>query len=135
LAIILGHKTQIEVDEAMVRMDYNIIEVLLCYEFTTFLSNEIRNNLFNINKGYFRHSSYMWWLIFHQNMQILVDGGLSVLLATISIALSLIDMRVLVLMKVHGSYYDFMKKCFAPFIKILTWRNAHRLHQTIWEEI
>jgi len=57
--VIHGHVTQIEADEAMVRMAHNIVEGLLCHDFTAFLSNEIINNIFNINKGDFRNYSYL----------------------------------------------------------------------------
>jgi len=50
LVFILGKKTQIETDEAMMRMAYNIIKAHLCYEFLAFISNEIRSNLFKIEK-------------------------------------------------------------------------------------
>jgi len=70
---------QIEVDEAMVRMAYNIFEGLVCYDFATFFTNEIRNNLFSIDKGYFRHSSYLWSLIIHQNLQFFIDLGLDLI--------------------------------------------------------
>jgi len=123
---------QIEADESMIRMDYNIDEGLVSYDFLAFLLNEIRNNLFNIDKGDFRHSSYLWWLIIHENLQFLVDGGLSIVPTTASIAPTSIDMRVLVLTKTHGSYYEFMEKCFALVMKILMGRNVHRLYQTIW---
>ena len=104
---------QIEADEAMVIMAYNIVEGLVCYEFASFLSNKIRKNLFNINKGDFKNSSYMWCLIIHQNLQSLVDGGLSIVPTTSYITPTTIDMRVLVLIKVHGSYYEFMEKLFS----------------------
>lgn len=63
--MILGQVTQIEANEATIRMDFNINEGLVCYEFVAFLSNEIRKKLFNIGKGDFRHSSYLSWLIVH----------------------------------------------------------------------
>ena len=42
LAIILGKKIQIEVDEAMMRIAFNIIEAHICYNFPTFIPNEMR---------------------------------------------------------------------------------------------
>lgn len=80
LDIILGRVTQIEVDEAIVRMAQNIVEGYVCYDFFSFLLNEIRKKLLSIDKADFKHTSYLWWLIFHQNLQILVDRGLSTLL-------------------------------------------------------
>lgn len=51
LVIILGCMTQIEADEAMVRMaSYNILEGLVCYNFVGLLSNYIIKNLFNIER-------------------------------------------------------------------------------------
>lgn len=85
--MILRCVIQIEVDEPMVKMAHNIIEGLVCYEFASFLSNEIRKNLFNINKGDFIHSSCLWWLIVHQNLQFLFDGGLSIVPVSASMAL------------------------------------------------
>jgi len=54
-------------------MEYNIIEEHACYDFPTFISNEVRKNLFNIEKSNFQHLSYLWWLIIHQNMEALVE--------------------------------------------------------------
>lgn len=65
LVVILVKKIQIEANETMMRMAYNIIESHICYDFPTFISNEVRKNLFKIEKSYFQHSSYLWWLIFH----------------------------------------------------------------------
>lgn len=135
LAMILGHVTQIEGDEAMVRMTYNMVEGLVCQEFATFLSNEIIKNLFNIKKGDFRHSSHLWWLIVHKNLQSMVEGGLSIVPITSSIASTTIDMRVPMLTKVHGSYYEFMEKCFSLVMKILIGRATHRLHESVREEL
>jgi len=59
-------------------MAHNSIEGFVCYDFASFFSNKIKRNLFNIDKGDFRHSSYLWWLIVHQNLQVLVDGGLPI---------------------------------------------------------
>jgi len=53
LVVILGKKTQIEVDEAMMRMAYNIIEAHIYLDFPTFISNEVRKNIFKIEKSYF----------------------------------------------------------------------------------
>lgn len=60
LVVILDWVTQIESYEAMVRMAFNIIECLGFYKFVTYLSNEISKNIFNIDKGDFRNSSYLW---------------------------------------------------------------------------
>lgn len=44
LVVILGWVTQIEEDEAMVTMAYNIVEVYIFYEFIYLISNEVRKN-------------------------------------------------------------------------------------------
>lgn len=36
---------KIEVDKAMLRMAYNIIDAHVCYDFTTFLVDEIKINM------------------------------------------------------------------------------------------
>lgn len=51
LPIILGLKTKIKVDEAIVTMTYNIIEAHICYEFIIFFSKEIKKNLINTKQG------------------------------------------------------------------------------------
>lgn len=59
LDVILGQKTQIEADEAMIKMTYNIIKAHTCYDFPTFLANEIKENMEKVNKANFQHSSYL----------------------------------------------------------------------------
>jgi len=78
LVMILGKKIQIEVDEAMVLIAYNIIEAHICYDFPTFICNEIKRCLFKITKSNFRHSSYLWWLFTHQNLVKLIEGELPI---------------------------------------------------------
>lgn len=63
LIVVLRLKTKIEVDEAILRMTYNIVETLICYEFAIFLSKGIKMNLVNALQGDFQHSSYLWWLV------------------------------------------------------------------------
>jgi len=58
----------IKMDEAMVRMTYNITKAHVCYDFLTFITNEIKRCLFKIEKLDFRHSSYIWWLFAHQKI-------------------------------------------------------------------
>jgi len=76
LAIIFGKQTQIEANESMIRMAYNIIEAHICLIVHQNILNEERKNIFKIEKLDFWHSSYLWWLIVHQNMEVLVEGGL-----------------------------------------------------------
>lgn len=59
LAIFLGLKTKIEVDEVVVRMAYNIIEAHICYDFALFFGEEIKKTLLNVEQGDFWHSSYL----------------------------------------------------------------------------
>lgn len=102
LVVILGKKTQIETNEAMMRMSYNIIEAHTYYDFSTFISNEVRKNLLNIKKSNFYNSSYLCWLIVHQNLEDLAKGGLQVELETLSTTPKPIDFKVLVLKEFHG---------------------------------
>lgn len=114
--MILRKKTQIEADKAMMRMAYNIIKDHVCYDFPTFISNEVRKNLFKMEKSTFWHSSYLWWLIVHQKLEVLVEVGLQVEPATLTIGPMPIDLRVPLLNKLHGSYYEFMEKFYASMV-------------------
>lgn len=100
----------------MMRMAYNIIEAHICYDFPTFISNEVRKNLFKIEKIDFQHSFYLWWLIVHQNLEALVEGGLQFEPMNLTTMPTQIDLRILVLTKPHGSYYKFMEKFYAPMM-------------------
>ena len=119
----------------MMRMAYNIIEGHACYNFPTFISNEVRKNLFNIEKFNFRYLSYLWWFIIHQNLEFMVEEELQIMQTTSSTVPTPIDLRVLVLTKMHGSYYEFMEKYFALSLRILTSRITHKLHQSIMDEL
>jgi len=114
--VILGKKTQIEVDEAMVHMAYNIIGAHVCYEFLDFISNDIKRYLFKIEKLDFIHSSYLWWLLAHQNLDKLVEVGLPIESMNPSTRLVSIDLRVPVLSKLHGLYDKFMEKFYAIIV-------------------
>jgi len=116
LIVILGKKTQIEVDEAMVCMDYNITEIHVCYDFPTFISNEIKRCLFKIEKLNFRHSSYLWWLFTHQNLDKLVEVGLLIQLMNPNATPIPIDLMVPILSKFHGLYYEFMDKFYVTIV-------------------
>ena len=116
-------------------MAYNIIQAHFYYDFPTFILNEVSKNLVNIEKSRFQHSSYLWWLIVHQNFEALVEVGLQIEQDILSIASTPIDLKVPMLTKTHGSYYEFMKKFFSPVMQILTGRVTHRLHRSIMEEL
>lgn len=48
LAIVLGLKNEIEVDEIIVRIAYNIIEAHIYYDFASFVIEEIKKTLVNV---------------------------------------------------------------------------------------
>lgn len=135
LIVILGKKTQIEAYEAMMRMAFNIIEAHIFYDFPTFISNEARKNLFKIEKIDFWHSSYFWWLIVHQNVEALVEGGIQVEPTILTTTPMPIDLIFPILTKLHGSYYEFMEKFYALVVQILTGKAPHRLHQSTMQEL
>lgn len=58
LDITLGLKIKIEMDEAIVRMTYNIIEAHIYFDFVTLLIEDIKINLVRIEQGDFQNSSY-----------------------------------------------------------------------------
>lgn len=117
------------------RMDYKIIEVHIYYDFSTFISNEIRKNMFNIEKFDFCYSSYLWCLIVHQNLEALVEARLQFKSMTLTIVPMPIDLRVSLLTKVHGQYYEFMEKFFSLIMQILMGKVTHRLHRSIMQEL
>jgi len=135
LVVILGKKTQIDADEAMVHMAYNIIKAHICYEFLTFISNEIKRCIFKIKKSNFRNSSYLWWLLAHQNLDKLMEVGLPIQLANPSTRSIPIDLRVLFLSKLHGSYYEFIDKLYAIIMHILIGRLPSRPHKSTFQEL
>lgn len=53
LAVILGQKIEIEANEIMVWIAFNILEAHNCYDFPTFLANEIKVNLSKMEKDNF----------------------------------------------------------------------------------
>lgn len=59
LSVILGLKIEIEIDEVVIRMAYNIIKAYICYDFIIFLFEEMKKNLENIEQGDFRYSYYL----------------------------------------------------------------------------
>lgn len=135
LPVILRKKTQIEADEAMMRMNYNIIKEHVCYDFSIFISNEMRRNIFKIEKSDFWHSSYLWWMLVHQNLEKFMEVGLQVELATLTIGPTSIDLRVPILTKLHKLYYDFMYKFYASMVEILIGKPPNRLRQTTIREL
>lgn len=53
LAVILGFKIEIKVEEGMVIMVYSIIQDYVCYNFVAYVLDKIKTNLANINNGDF----------------------------------------------------------------------------------
>lgn len=51
--VVLGLKIEIEANETMVRMTYDITEAHICYDFSTFLVDEIKTNLARVDQGDF----------------------------------------------------------------------------------
>lgn len=131
LVFILEKKIQIEADKVMMRMAYNIIEAHIYYDFPNFISNEIRRILFKIKKLDFRHSSYLWWLLVHQNLEKLMEAGLQVQPTTMTTRLAPIDLRVPILTKLHRSYYEFINFFYVPMVEIMIGEPPHRLHKLI----
>jgi len=111
-------------------MDCNIIEAHVCYDFPTFISNEIRRYLFKIEKSDFIHSSYLWWLLVHRNLRILVEIKLQVEPTSPNTGPIPIDLMVLVLTKLQGLYYEFMDKFYAIMVKIMIGKLPNRLHKS-----
>jgi len=135
LVVILAKKTQIKVDEAMVHMDYNIIQDHICYDLSTFISNEIKIFLFKIEKSNFKYSSYLWWLFTHQNIDILIEVRLLVQLMNPKVAPVPIDLMVPILSKLHGLYYEFMDKFYAIVVQILIRKLPSKLSKSIMREL
>lgn len=108
---------------------------MACYDFPTFISNEIEINLFKIGKIDFRHYSFLWWLIIHQNLQFLVNGGLYKVVVTTAITPSSNDIKALVLTKVNNSYYEFIKKFYVSTMKMVTGYEVAKLYQTVRNEL
>jgi len=90
----------------------------------------MRKNLFKIEKSYFWDSSYLWWLLVHQNLEKMMEARLQVQPATSSKGPTPIDLRFPILTKFHGSYYEFMDKLYAPMVEILTRKPTHRICQS-----
>lgn len=127
LVVILGKKTHIEADEAMVRTTYNIIEAHVYYDFPTFISNEIKRCLYKIEKFDFRHSSYLWWLMVHQNLKALMEAGLQIEPISQNTSLAPINLRVPIMTKLYGLYYEFMDKFYAIMVQIMIRKLPSRL--------
>lgn len=61
--------------------------------------------------------------------------GLSIASVTIASAPASINIRVLVLTKINGSYYDFIENFYVPAMKMVTGQEVAKLHQTVCNEL
>jgi len=59
-----------------------------------------------------------------------VEEGLQVEPLTLAPTPTLIDLRISVLKKWYGSYYEPMEKFYAPLMQILMRKATHKLHQS-----
>lgn len=120
LVLILSLNTKIDVEACVVRMTYNIIQALIYYDFATYLLEEIKRNLANINNGEFQHSSYLWWLIMDQYVKYFMDRGLKLIPLIFAYDPTLMDIKVSLMMMRHGNAYISSKHFSYPIQWILT---------------
>lgn len=116
-------------------MAYSIIEAHVCYDFLDFITNERKRCLFKIKKSNFRHSSYLWLLLAHQNLDKLIKARRLVQSVNPNVAPILIDLMVPILSKLHGSYYEFMYMFYATIVQILIEKLSSRLCKSTMREL
>lgn len=126
---------KIEVDEAMVRMTYNIIEAHICYEFDTFLAKQIKKTLTNAEQGDFWYSSYLWWLVIDQHYPYFQRFGLKLEASIFTSSNTPIDERVLSFMKKSISAYEFIEQFVIPTWRILICKTIPRVNLNTRDEL
>lgn len=135
LVVILNLKIEIEVEAGVVRMAYNIIQAHVYYDFVTYLSEEIKINLANINNGDLWHSSYLWWLIMDQHIQYFLSKGLKLAPPIFVDDPTPTDIRVLSMMKRYDNAYSFSKHFAYLALQILTRNLLPQLNKDTINEL
>lgn len=109
----------IKVDEAMIRMDYNITKAHICFDFTRFLFKIIKINLVKVAKDNYQYSSYLWWLMINQHHLFFEKYGLKLMLSIFIPTTTPIDIIMPSLTIKNETYYGFMDNFIVLAIIIL----------------